>query len=176
MKKILAIGGSNSKNSINRKLANFAANQFTDSQVFKYDLSSFDIPLFSVQLEEIIGIPDLVLEFAKQVDESDFLVLSLAENNGNLNAGFKNLLDWTSRIKDRKTFGNKSMLLMATSQGGRGGSSVLDIAKNLFPRQGAEIKGTFSLPSFYQSFNEEIGITNEEIAENLNSIINEIIL
>jgi NAD(P)H-dependent FMN reductase len=171
MKKILAIGGSNSINSINRNLANYTASLFSDSEVNLYDLSIIHLPIYSVQLEEANGIPFLVMEFAKQIDESDFIVLSLAENNGNLNAGFKNLLDWTSRIKGRKTFADKPMLLMATSPGARGGSSVLDIAKNLFPYQGAVIKNTFSLPSFYQNYKNENGITNIELLNNLRTII-----
>lgn len=174
MKKILAIGGSNSSNSINRKFANYAASLFNNSSVNLFDLSKVDLPIFSVQLEAKSGIPDLVLDFVKQMDETDFIVLSLAENNGNLNAAFKNLLDWTSRIKERKTFAGKPMLLMATSPGARGGSSVLDIAKKLFPFQGAEIKNTFSLPSFNQNFDDEKGITNTELLDNLTSIINEI--
>ena len=173
MRKIIAIGGSNSSNSINRKLANYTALLFADTSVNLYDLSSIDLPIFSVQLEEKIGNPPLVLDFAKQIDEADLIVLSLAENNGNLNAGFKNLLDWTSRIKDRKTFGDKPMLLMATSPGARGGASVLDIAKNLFPRQGAEVKGTFSLPSFNQNFDDKTGITNPELLEQLKAIVEE---
>jgi NAD(P)H-dependent FMN reductase len=174
MKKILAIGGSNSRISINRKLANSTALLFKDSSVGFYDLSLVDLPIFSVQLEEANGIPDLVMDFAKLIDEADFLLLSLAENNGYLNVGFKNLLDWTSRIKGRKTFAYKPMLLMATSPGQRGGSSVLEIAKNIFQRQGAIIKGTFSLPSFYQNFDDETGITNQELLNALQSMIAEI--
>ncbi len=174
MKKILAIGGSNSRISINRKLANSAALLFNDASVKLYDLSLVDIPIYSVQLEEASGIPDLVIDFATQMDEADLLVLSLAENNGYLNAGFKNLLDWTSRIKGRKTFADKPMLLMATSPGPRGGSSVLDIAKNIFPYQAAVIKNTFSLPSFYQNFDDETGITNPELLDNLKTIIAEL--
>jgi chromate reductase len=171
MKNILAIGGSNSSNSINRKLANFTASLFKDASVDLYDLSLVDLPIFSVQLEAEIGMPELVLTFAKRIEEADFLVLSLAENNGNLNAGFKNLLDWTSRIESRKTFGNKPMLLMATSPGARGGASVLEIASNLFPRHGAIVQNAFSLPSFYQNFDDELGITNLELLDKLKSIV-----
>jgi chromate reductase len=174
MKNILAIGGSNSSNSINRKLAHFTASLFKDASVDLYNLSLVDLPIFSVQIEAEIGISDLVLTFAKQIDEADFIVLSLAENNGNLNAGFKNLLDWTSRIESRKTFGNKPILLMATSPGARGGASVLEIASNLFPRQGAIVQNTFSLPSFYQNFDDELGITNLELLDKLKLIVNEL--
>ncbi len=174
MKNILAIGGSNSSNSINRKLANYTATLFNDSLVKSYDLSVVDLPVYSVQLEEKLGIPELVIEFATQIDQADLIVISLAEHNGFLSAGFKNLLDWTSRVEGRKVFGDKPMFLMATSPGERGGSTVLEIAKNIFQYQGADIKNTFSLPSFYQNFEDEKGITNEELLTDLKGLIEEI--
>ena len=174
MRKIIAIGGSNSSNSINRKLASFTASLLTASEVNTYDLSLVDVPIYSMQLETVIGIPEEVMNFAAQMDSADLIVISLAENNGYLNSGFKNLLDWTSRIEGRKTFGEKPMLLMATSPGARGGASVLEIANNLFPRQGAVVKNSFSLPSFYQNFEDEKGITNDELLNDLKNIVAEL--
>jgi chromate reductase len=64
------------------------------------------------------------------------------------------------------------MLLMATSPGGRGGASVLEIAKNAFPRYGGDIKATFSLPSFNDNFDVEKGrISNEELDTQLKEIV-----
>ena len=174
MKKILAIGGSNSINSINRTFSNYVASLITDSSSTVYDLSQIDIPLFSVQLEAEIGIPDAVIAFAKSIDESDLLVLSLAENNGSFNAGFKNLMDWTSRIKERKIFGGKPMLLLATSPGARGGMTVLESAKALFAYQGATVLNSFSLPSFNQNFDSEKGIVNPELLSSLETILSDL--
>lgn len=171
---ILIIGGSNSKQSINRKFALYAGSLFSNSTSEVYDLSQVSIPLFSVDLEAALGIPKEVLLFAEKIDNTDFIVLSLAENNGSFNAGFKNLIDWTSRIKNRKLFGEKSMLLMATSPGARGGASVLETAKNIFPFMGANIKGTFSLPSFYQNFSDKDGITDATLKQALQKIIDNI--
>ena len=106
--KILIIGGSNSRNSINRKFAGYAASLFGNNTSELVDLSQMDLPLYSVDKESETGIPELVFEFAKKIDNTDLIVLSLAENNGSFNAGFKSLIDWTSRIKGRKVFGNKS--------------------------------------------------------------------
>ena len=170
--KILSIGGSNSIHSINRKLANHVASLFSEGDVTAYNISEIDLPLYSMQLEEEIGIPAVVTDFAEKIDETDLIVLSLAENNGSYNVGFKNLMDWTSRIKTRKTWGNKSMLLMATSPGGRGGKTVLDIATNYFPYMGAEIKGVFSLPKFQENFDDEQGITEEKLKHDLLNLIN----
>ncbi len=62
---------------------------------------------------------------------------------------------------------------MATSDGKRGGASVLEIAKNAFPRYGADIKATFSLPSFNDNFDvEKVKISNVELDKQLKDIVN----
>lgn len=172
--KILAIGGSNSKNSINKALAFYTAELFENASNSKIDISQLDLTLYSIDKETELGIPNVVVEFADQIDEADLIVISLAENNGSFNVGLKNLLDWTSRIKDRKTFNGKPMLLMATSPGARGGATVLESAKVLFPYSGAKIIATFSLPEFYKNFDFQQGITNEEILVDLKTIVKQI--
>jgi NAD(P)H-dependent FMN reductase len=172
--KILAIGGSNSRKSINKALAYFTAQLFENATIEKADLSELSVPMFSVDVESELGMPAEVIDFANKIDGCDLIVLSLAENNGSFNVGLKNILDWTSRIKDRKTFNGKPMLLMATSPGARGGASVLESAKELFPRSGAVIKATFSLPSFNQNFDLEKGIINSELLDNLKVIVDQL--
>lgn len=174
MMHLLAIGGSNSRSSINRNLAVFTAKLFTNANIEILDISTLKIPLFSIDIEKDEGIPEVVLKVADQIDRIDFIVLSLAENNNSFNAGFKNLYDWISRIKDRKVFNGKPMLLMAASSGPGGGSIVLEHAKNIFPRAGADIKATFSLPAYYQNFDNEKGIINSGLLQQLKQIITDI--
>jgi NAD(P)H-dependent FMN reductase len=170
--KIIAFGGSPSKNSINKKLATYAANLFENAEVEVLDLNDFQMPLFSVDIEVEIGQHELAKAFLAKIASADILVVSLAENNANYSAAFKNVFDWCSRING-KVFQEKPMLLMATSPGGRGGASVLEIAKNAFPRYGAVIKATFSLPSFNDNFDAENGkISNPELDKQLKEIIN----
>jgi hypothetical protein len=77
--------------------------------------------------------------FTEQQDMDTFLKQVAhdlyTKTNGNFSAAFKNVLDWMSRI-NAKTFQEKEMLLLATSPGARGGSSVLDIATKRFPFHG----------------------------------------
>lgn len=169
--KIIAFGGSNSKNSINKKLATYASSLFADASIEILDLNDFALPLFSVDLEKEIGQPQLAKDFLDKITSADFLVVSLAENNGNYSAAFKNLFDWSSR-QAKEVFKHKPMLLMATSPGGRGGATVLEIAKNAFPRFGADIKATFSLPSFNDNFDvENLKISNNDFDEQLKNIV-----
>ncbi|WP_367754354.1 NADPH-dependent FMN reductase [Flavobacterium sp. WC2430] len=170
--KIIAFGASPSKNSINKKLATYAASLFENAEVEILDLNDFQMPLFSVDVEEEIGQHPLAQAFLDKIVSADILVVSMAENNGNYSAAFKNIFDWCSRIKG-KVFQEKPMLLMATSNGKRGGATVLEIAKNAFPRYGAEIKATFSLPSFYDNFDiANNKISNPQLDEELNGIVN----
>ena len=160
--KILAFAGSNSSTSINKKLVEYASSYFSEDEVEILDLNNYEMPIYSSDRESKGGIPQLALDFAKKIDENDFLIISFAEHNGNYTVAFKNVYDWVSRIKNRPAFGNKPMLLMATSYGPHGGSSVLNIAKGSMPYAGGNVLETFSLPVFSQNFNALTGIISED--------------
>lgn len=169
--KIIAFGASPSKNSINKKLATYAASLFENAEVEVLDLNDFQMPIFSVDIELTIGQHPLAKAFLDKIAGADILVVSMAENNANYSAAFKNVFDWCSRI-GAKVFQDKPMLLMATSPGARGGASVLEIAKNAFPRYGAVIKATFSLPSFNDNFDVDKGrISNPDLDKQLKDSI-----
>ena len=169
--KIIAFGASPSKNSINKKLATYAANLFNIAEIEILDLNDYQMPIFSVDLEIEIGQHDLAKAFLSKIATADLLVISLAENNGNYSAAFKNIFDWCTRIQ-KEVFQQKPVLLMATSPGARGGATVLEYAKNAFPRFGAVIKASFSLPNFNDNFDVEKGvIANLELDNQLKSMI-----
>lgn len=173
-KKLLAFGASNSSDSINKQLAKYASSLFKNVEVDFVDLNDFEMPIYSKDRERKDGFPQLAHDFYKKIGDSDFVLISFAENNGNYTTAFKNILDWTSRINS-KTFQEKPMLLLATSPGARGGGTVLDIAVKRMPFQGGIVKGSFSLPSFQQNFDEEKGkISNEELNKELVKIIDSI--
>lgn len=163
--KLLAFGASTSSTSINRQLANFAANQVADAEVTDLDLSQFSLPIYSSDEEEANGIPADARAFKDLITSHDGIVVSLAEHNGSYAAAFKNLYDWVSRI-DQSVWADKPMLLLSTSPGGRGGMTVMEAAKATFPRMGADLKASFSLPSFYDNFSPE-GIADAGLADQL---------
>lgn len=171
--KIIAFAGSSSKQSINKKLAVYAAQQFKNFEVEVLDLNDFELPLFSVDKENEIGHPQLAYDFLAKIKSADLIVLSMAEHNRNYSVAFKNITDWSSRI-ELKIFYDKPMLLMSTSTGERGGASVMEISEKYLPRFGAKIMATFSFPSFDLNFDNEKGIINEELKNKLMLIINRI--
>lgn len=176
--KILVFAGSNSDVSINRKVATYVSTFFENNEIEILDLNDFEMPIYKAQREDENGIPKLAYDFAQKIDEAQFIILSLAEHNGAYSAAFKNIFDWVSRIPSRKVFADTPMFLMAVSGGKRGGASVLEIAKNRFPFDGAQILETFSLPYYYEYFNDENGLINEgkktELLEKITKIKSEL--
>lgn len=169
MKNIIAFAGSSSKNSINKQLAIYVANQFKGVEIRVLDLNDFELPLYGIDYETEYGIPDNAQKFLDEIKAADGIVLSLAEHNGAYSTVFKNIFDWMSRI-DGKLWSDKPMLLMATSPGGRGGATVLEIAKGRFPHMGGNIIADFSLPLFTQNFSEN-GIVDAKLKQDLSEAI-----
>jgi NAD(P)H-dependent FMN reductase len=161
MLKVLAIGASNSKESINKKFASYTANLIENAKVTTVDLNDYPLPIYGIDLEKEEGIPENAKKFSEQIKNADGIVLSLAEHNSNFSVVFKNLTDWMSRM-EVKTWQEKNILLLSTSPGGRGGASVMQIALASFPYAGAQITSHFSLPKFYEHFTDS-GISDSEL-------------
>ncbi|MFC7772293.1 NADPH-dependent FMN reductase [Flavobacterium sp. GCM10027622] len=171
--KIVAFGASYSKQSINKKLAGFVAHQFENTDIEILDLNDYVLPVFSVDVENETGHPEIIQEFIKKLDSADLIIISMAEHNGSYTAAFKNLFDWTSRVK-LNMFENKKLLLLSTSPGGRGAESSLKTALERFPRHGATILNSYSLPNFHQNFDAEKGIVQEEKKAQLVELLHQI--
>lgn len=170
-KKIVAFGASNSRKSINRALAAYAASQLVDVTVNLLDLNDYEMSIFSIDREQENGIPELAHKFKEELRDADGIVISFAEHNGSFSAAFKNIFDWASRI-EKSMWLDKPMFLLATSPGGRGGSSVLKVAVNDFPHRGGTVAASFSLPSFGQNFSKEEGITDNDLRNEFKELVN----
>lgn len=161
--KIIAFAGSSSSKSINKQLVTYTTTLLDSFEVEILDLNDYEMPIFSIDRENINGIPDKAHAFREKLAKADGIVCSLAEHNRSYTVAFKNILDWCSRV-DMDIFANKPMFLMSTSPGGYGGGNVMNAAKSFFPKCGANIIETFSLPSFKQNFIDG-RIANEDMRE-----------
>lgn len=162
MRKILAIGASSSKHSINRTLAIYVAGLVDGAEVTTLDLNDFEMPIYSIDREKNDAIPQLAKTFRRLIETHDGVVLSLAEHNGSYSSAFKNVLDWSSRLEG-PLWGNTPMFLLSTSPGKRGGATVMQLASTYLPRMGARIVAQFSLPSFRLNYSEEVGLADSEV-------------
>jgi chromate reductase len=167
---ILSFGASASKQSINKQFAHFVADQFGTDKTSKIDLIDFPLPVFTVDEEKENGFPENVHLFLEKVYSADLIIISMAEHNGTYTTWFKNLFDWASRV-NTKFFTYKKIILLSTSPGPRGGIGALTAAEDRFPRHGAQILATFSLPNFETNFHASLGILNNVLKIELEKII-----
>lgn len=169
--KVLAFAASSSKTSINKQLANYAAQQIEGAQVELLDINDYEMPLFSEDLEKELGQPALAKAFYQKLGEADTIVISFAEHNGSYTAAYKNLFDWTSRI-NMQLFQNKAVIMLATSPGPSGAATVLASAQGSAHYFAADVKGAISVPNFYDNFDVESGVlTNTDLVEQVQSVI-----
>lgn len=167
MKKVLVFGASNSKHSINKQFAVFAAKNLVYVEPLIADLNDYVLPLYSIDLQKEIGVHENALRFYGLVKQCDALIISLAEYNGLHTAAFKNLWDWMSRIpldQPMQIWAGKPMFLLSTSPSRRPMSNVLKVSKELFPYFGAKIIADFHLPSFNHFFRNNEIIDQEQQA------------
>ena len=163
-----------SRSAEQRQKSRYAASKVPGATVTDLDWRSYDLSIYSSDEEESNGIPADAQAFLDVIRAYDALVVSLAERNGSYSAAFKNIYDWTSRI-EQKLWSDKPMLLLSTSPGRRGGASVMETAKATFPRMGADLRATFSLPSFYENFSTQEGVTDPELSTALDQAVEKLL-
>jgi NAD(P)H-dependent FMN reductase len=155
-RKILAFAASNSSKSINRQLVEYAATLIEAAEIETLDIHDFEMPLYRADREEADGIPQLAHDFLARIKAADALIISIAEHNGAYSAAFKNLFDWCSRV-GREVWQGKPMVLLSASPGAGGAARALGIAESAAPHFGGNVKGTLSVPNFYEAFDVENG-------------------
>ena len=174
--KILAFAATSSSKSINNQLVRYVtsqlASQHEDTEIEVLDINDYELPLFSEDREVELGQPGLAKAFLDKIRSSDAVIISFAEHNGSYTVAYKNIFDWASRVNP-KVFQNKDMVLLATSPGPGGASSVLASATTSAPYFDGHVKASLSVPSFYDNFDSKQGrINNDDINEKLLTAVN----
>ena len=165
--KILAFGASSSRNSINQKLAVFAASLVEGAEVTAIDLNDFEMPIYSEDKEAEHGLPDRARAFIDLIRSADGIVVSYAEHNGTYTAAYKNLFDWASRV-ERSVYQNKPMVFLSAAPGASGGASVLAQAMGSVQFFGVDLQEVVCVPRFFDVFDVEANrVTDPDLLQSL---------
>ncbi len=159
--KILAFAASNSRNSINRALIEFAASRLQaqilpGAEIEFVDLNDYEMPIYSKDRELETGIPSAAQSFLDKIGGADAVLVSFAEHNGSVTAAWKNIFDWMSRI-DMKLWQGKALVMLAATPGGRAGAGVLGIQEMIAPFFGAALRGTLGIGKWAESWDVKNG-------------------
>jgi len=167
MSKIIRIIASTSKNSINKKLSDYAIDKMKiNDEIHTIWLKDINLPLFSVDIENE-GFPKELIEIYETINQSQKIIFANPENNGYLTAALKNLLDWLSRI-NTKYLQDKKVMILSTSTGKGGAKKSLEELCIIMGHVNAELVSTYSLSKFNDNFDIVSNkIINEEENSNL---------
>ena len=172
--KILAIGTSSNRVSINLTLAAAAARMVSGAEVELLTVADYELPLFSDDREKALGQPDLARQFISKIAAADAIVISFAEYNGTYTASFKNIFDWASRIR-KQVFQSKASVFLSASQGRGGAQSVLRQALQSSGFWGAKVVASLSVPCFRENFDDRRGeLTDITLRKNLDRVMREL--
>lgn len=153
--KILALSGTNSCHSINQQLLIYLIRQMKQLAVELIPYTTFNLPIYSIDMEQFVGIPESVKFFAQQLRSSYGLILCIPEQNGNVTAYFKNLIDWLSST-DQQFLSQTKLFLLVTSPQLEGGRQVLRIMRDCIHSFGGEITAQLPLRVSHDASTERI--------------------
>lgn len=154
--KILAFAATNSRNSINRSLVEFAAarlqSQVTpETEVEFAGLNDFEVPIYSIDRETQDGILQEARTFFDEIGAADAVLVSFAEHNGSVTAAWKNIFDWMSRI-DMEIRHNKPVAMLAATPGPRADADVLGGQEHMAPFFGADLRGVQGIGNWAEAW------------------------
>jgi chromate reductase, NAD(P)H dehydrogenase (quinone) len=116
--RVLGFAGSLRKGSFNRGLLRAAAEMLPDGMSLDiYDLSA--VPVYNADVEAV-GIPDVVQDFQRRIEEADALLVATPEYNYSMPGVLKNAIDWASRpssVRPVQPFDGKPVAIMGASPG-----------------------------------------------------------
>ena len=112
--KIVAIAGSSSPHSYNKRLLEFMKRHFTDDDIEVF--STRGLPMFC----EDEALPDSVDQINQTIASADAVIISAAEYNHSLTSSLKSLLEWLS--SDAHPFTGKPIFLLGASTHAQGGA------------------------------------------------------
>lgn len=105
--KVVAIVGSISEKSHNKKLAYFLKERYKDK--LDIDVMTFeDLPMYNEDIE--LNPPEIVEELRKRIRDSEGIIFVTPEYNHSIPGVLKNALDWFSRV-ERVLAGKPSMIV-----------------------------------------------------------------
>ena len=165
MRKILAFAGSNSSKSINQTVINYLGNTYNTIET--KSLQDWNVPMYSADLEESEGSPQIIKDFIEEIKAYDGFVIATNEHNGYMSAFFKNILDWMSRT-EMKSMEGKQVFVVSVSPGGGGGASANASLSKILGYFGGDVTDQMTIGSFYDAFDYSIGgFANDEVKTEL---------
>jgi chromate reductase len=161
--RVLVLGASLRRDSLNQRLAALAARVVRDrgSDADLANVGDFDVPFYDQDVESATGLPPGAQAFCRRLKGVDAFVMASPEYNASIPGVLKNLIDWVSRSRPQP-FNGKQGLLMSASPAMGGGNRGLCSLRVPLEHLGARVyPDMFSLAQAHAAFDDEGRIAND---------------
>lgn len=183
MAKLLFFAGSARAESINKKLAQAAAEMARDvgAEVTFVDLKDYPMPLYDGDLEERDGVPETAQKLKALFVEHDGFFIASPEFNSSITPLLKNTLDWVSRPHEENeemliAYKGKVAALGATSPGALGGLRGLVPLRMILGNIGVHVVPTqAAIGGGFKAFDDDGTLKEERQVKLLKTTIDELV-
>ncbi|AIF42419.1 NADPH-dependent FMN reductase [Virgibacillus sp. SK37] len=168
--KIVAMVGSNRKDSYNMKLTSFMQERYKD----KLDIEILPIgqlPFYNQDDE--LNPSDIVEDIREKIRNSDGILFATPEYNASISGVLKNAIDWFSRVD--KVMVNKPAMIVGASMGRLGTVKAQMHLRQILNAPGV---GTITLPgnevyvgAVHEKIDENGNLTDEQTAQFIDSVM-----
>ncbi len=180
MPKLLFLAGSARKKSLNKQLAQAAANiaREKDADVTFLDLTDYDMPLYCMDLENEQGIPDNVVTVKKMFQSHDGIFIASPEFNSSFTPLLKNTLDWVSRPHEESegilsAYKGKIFSIGSASPGMLGGIRGLVPLRMMLGNLGCHVIPTQIAVGGQNTIDNDNNLTNDHHIKLMDTLISE---
>jgi len=160
MHKFVAIVGTNSDNSTNRKLLQFMKTHFADQAAIEL-VEIKGLPMFNKPADK--QVPAAALAIAKKIDQADGVIISTPEYDHSAPAALMNALEWLSYYIN--PFADKPVMITGASYGSLGTSRAQEHLRQILdsPELRARVmpSSEFFLGHSLQAFDDDGNLVDE---------------
>lgn len=173
---ILAIAGSNRKDSMNRKALSIAVAGAREAGavVTVADLREFAMPIYDADSHEANGLPEGMLALRKLAMAANGLLIASPEYNASITPLLKNTIDWLSQSVNGESgsapFANKICGLMGASNGAFGTIRALPHVSYILSNLGAFVLPVVAVPKAGELMNADGTIKDERAGKMLHQL------
>lgn len=169
--KVVAIVGSNRKESYNKKITAFMQKRYTDKVEIEI-LPLENLPMYNE--DEELNPPAVVTDIKKKIMDSDGVLIATPEYNHSISGFLKNAIDWFSRVD--KVMVNKPVMIVGCSPGALGTVRAQMQLRQILNSPGVS---AFTLPgnevfigAVHEKINESGNLVHEPTIQFLDAVMN----
>lgn len=169
--KVLALVGSLRAASVNRQIAELAAEVAPEGVAVTVFDGLGDLPFYNEDLDNEADVPAAVTALRTAGTEADAVLVVTPEYNGSIPAVMKNAIDWLSRPFGNGALKDKPLAVIGGSLGRYGGVWAHDETRKSFAIAGPRVVEAIKLSVPLQSLDGKHPRENAELHANVRDVV-----